>query len=142
MKHVFYEQEHEDSSLKGKKLLLLGGVRPACEIVKEAKKMGLEVYVTDYLENSPAKKIADKSFMVSATEIDDVVELCKEQGINGVITGYVDSLLPYCERICAKLNFPFAGNQDNIDICINKEKFKIACEEAGVHVVPWRKLNQ
>ena len=55
------------SNLQGKKLLLLGGVQPACEIVKEAHNMGVTVYVTDYLEDSPAKKYADKSFMVNAT---------------------------------------------------------------------------
>ena len=34
---------------KGKKLLLLGGVRPACEIIREAQSMGVETFVTDYI---------------------------------------------------------------------------------------------
>lgn len=126
---------------EGKKLLVLGGVRPACEIVKEAQKMGAIVYVTDYLEDSPAKKVANKSFMVSATDVDAVVNLCKEEKIDGVITGYVDLLLPYCEEICKKLGLPFWGNKENIDVCINKEKFKLACENAGVSVVPWKKVT-
>lgn len=127
--------------LKGKRLLLLGGVRPACEIVKEAHKMGVTVYVTDYLEKSPAKKIADKSFMVNAMDVDAVVELCKQEKIDGLITGYVDSLLPYAEKICRKCSFPFWGNAENIDMSINKEKFKIACEKSGLPIVPWKKVN-
>ena len=82
--------------LEGKKLLLLGGVQPACQIVEEAHKMGVTVYVTDYLANSPAKAIADKSFMVNAMDVDAVVDLCKAEGIDGLITGYVDPLLPLC----------------------------------------------
>lgn len=125
-----------------KKILLLGGVKPACEIIKEAKRMGIETYVTDYLENSPAKKIADHAYMIDATKVDEVVGLCKDQGIDGVITGYVDLLLPYCQKICEILNKPFWGNADNISMSINKEKFKLACQESGVPVVPWAKATQ
>ena len=128
--------------LEGKKLLLLGGVQPACQIVEEAHKMGVTVYVTDYLANSPAKAIADKSFMVNAMDVDAVVDLCKAEGIDGLITGYVDSLLPYAEMICNKLGFPFWGNALNIEMCINKETFKEACEKSGLPVVPWRKINR
>ena len=125
-------------SLSGKKLLLLGGVKPACEIVNEAKAMGVTVYVTDYLPDSPAKKIADESFMVSATDVDGVVALCHEKKVDGIITGYTDSLLPYCQEICDKLEKPFWGSAENIRMCVNKCEFKIACEKSGVSVVPWQ----
>lgn len=124
--------------LKGKRLLLLGGVRPMCEVVKEAHKLGVEVYVTDYLENSPAKQIADKSFMVSTTDVDAVVELCKREQIDGVFTGYTDSMLPYCKKICDKLGFPFWADEESIENCIDKLKFKKICKEAGLPTVPWQ----
>lgn len=128
---------YDYSNLKGKKLLLLGGVRPACEIIKEAKSMGVITYVTDYLVNSPAKKIADYSFEINAMDVDAVIALCKEQKIDGMITGYVDSLLPYYEEICENAGFYHWGNKENIEICINKDLFKRACEESGVPVVPY-----
>ena len=40
----------------GKKLLILGGIKLACDIVKSAKRMGAYVIVADYNEDSPAKK--------------------------------------------------------------------------------------
>ncbi len=129
-------------NLQGKKLLILGGIRPMCGVVEEAKKLGIIVYVTDYLEDSPAKRIADKSFMVSATDIDGLVELCKRESIDGVFTGYVDSLLPYCFELCQRMNFPFWGNEKNINNCIDKYLFKIACEKANVPVVPWKKVSK
>ncbi len=130
------------NDLKGKRLLLLGGVQPACEIVKEAQKMGVTVLVTDYLADSPAKKLADKSFMVNAMDVDAVVKLCKDEQADGLITGYVDSLLPYAEEICRKSNLSFWGNAENIDMSINKDKFKLACEKSGLPVVPWKKVNR
>lgn len=130
------------NNLSGKKLLLLGGVQPMCQVVNEAHKLGVEVYVTDYLKDSPAKKIADKSFMVSTTDIDGVVELCRREKIDGVFTGYTDSMLPYCKKICEQLKFPFWGDDENIKNCIDKMKFKVACENAGVPVVPWMIANE
>ena len=114
--------------LNGKKLLLLGGISHAMEIVKTAQKMGAHVFVTDYFETSPCKRLADKSFTVSTTDVDAVVELCKKEHVDGVITGFIDSMLPYCEKVCKALNFPFWGTQEQIDICINKDKFKQCCK--------------
>lgn len=125
-----------------KRLLVLGGIRAACEIVKKAKSMGIETHVTDYLENSPAKQFADYSHMTSTMDVDAVTQLCREIGIDGVFTGYIDSLLPSCQRICEKLKIPFWGDAQNIEMCVHKELFKRACEKAGVPVVPWRKANK
>ncbi len=131
-----------ESNLLGKRLLILGGVRQCCEIVDEAKRQGIETFVTDYQKDSPAKKNADHSFMVDATDVDAVVQLCREQKIDGIITGYVDMLLPYCQKICKILGLPFWGNAENIEMCTNKELFKLACEHAGVPTVPWCKATK
>lgn len=131
-----------NNTLAGKRLLILGAVTQLCEFVKEAQKMGVETFVTDNRPDSPAKKIADHAFLVDAMNVDAVVQLCREQQIDGVITGYVDSLLPYCQQICEKLGVPFWGNAENIAMCTDKELFKIACEKAGVPTVPWCKATR
>ena len=123
-------------NVEGKRLMLIGGVAATCEIVREAHKLGVVVLETDYLPDSPAKKLADKSFMTSCTDVDAVVSLCQQEKVDGVFTGYTDSLLPYVEQICRKLNKPFWGNTDNIDVCIDKMKFKAACQKAGVETIP------
>lgn len=131
-----------ETDSKNKRIMLLGGGIQSCEIIREAHKMGIEVYETDYLEDSPAKKLADKNFMTSCTDVDSVVELCKSEKIDGVFTGYTDSLLPYTEEICRKLGVPFWGTSENIDICIDKMKFKEACKRAGVKTIPYQKIKQ
>ena len=73
-----------------KKLLLLGGTSISRQIVYAAHEMDVDVYVTDYLENSPCKAIAQKSFMLSCTDVDKVVQLIKDEKIDGVLTGYAD----------------------------------------------------
>jgi len=60
-----------------KKLLILGGASVHVKVVEAAKKLGLYTIVTDYLENSPAKQIADKSYMFNIYDVDEIVQMCK-----------------------------------------------------------------
>lgn len=122
--------------LKGKRLLILGGIDAAIEICNRAHEFGIEAYVTDYLEDSPAKKYADKSFMVSTTDVDAVVELCKKEKIDGIFTGNVDLLLPYYAQICEKLGKPCYGTLEHFEIMTDKKRFKDTCKEYGVPVIP------
>jgi biotin carboxylase len=120
--------------LSGKRLLIMGGVPNARDIVKKAHELGVHVMVTDYLEDSPAKKIADESFMVSTTDIDAVVKLCQEQRVDGVFTGYIDSMLPYCCEVCERLGLPFYATKKQLECTTNKRSFKDACLLCGVPV--------
>ena len=45
-----------NQEFRGKKLLVLGGITLACDIVRHAQAMGVYVVVADYDRNSPAKK--------------------------------------------------------------------------------------
>ncbi|KZL93690.1 ATP-grasp domain-containing protein [Clostridium magnum] len=128
-------------NLKGKKLLILGGTTLSCEIIRQAKEKGAYIIVTDYLEDSPGKKIADKSFMVSTTDVDGVVNLIKKEKINGILTGFIDSMLPYYQEICEKTDLPCYATKAQIEITTNKVKFKKLCNKFGVPVVEEYKIN-
>lgn len=121
--------------LKGKKLLILGGTYPSCEIIKQAKKQGVYVLVTDYLEESPGKRIADKSFMVSTIDVKAVVELIKEKNIDGMLNLFIDSMLPYYQSICEKASIPCYATKEQVDISTNKIRFKELCRTFDVPVV-------
>ena len=119
-----------------KKLLILGGTSISRQIVYAAHEMDIAVYVTDYYADSSAKKIADKSFMVSATDVDAVVDLIKKESIDGVITGYADVLLPYYVQICQTANIPCYANMEAIRVTTDKALFKDFCRQHSVPVVP------
>ena len=125
------------NTLKGKRLLILGGSRISCEIVKRAQEMGIYVMVTDWypIEKSPAKQIADEAFLVSTADVDAVVQLIKEKKVDGVFTGFTDSVLPYYARICEKAGLPCYGTEEQFEIMINKRKYKELCRKFGVPTV-------
>lgn len=121
-------------NLKGKRLLFLGAVRPLCEAVEIAKSMGIYTIVTDYLPDSPAKKHADKACMVSTTDVDAIVKLCKEERVDGVFTAFIDSMLPYARRVCDQLGFPFYASDEQIQLSLDKALFKETCRKYNVPV--------
>lgn len=128
--------------LKGKRLLLMSGSNATCEIIRVAKSLGIAVYATDYYENSAAKKMADKSFQISTADVSAISSLCKEEKIDGIFSAFTDSVLPYMQQVSVVTGLPFWGDKHNIDVCIDKMQFKMACEKAGVPVIPWMKVKE
>lgn len=121
--------------LRGKRLLILGGIALSSEIVKYAKNLGIEVYVTDYLLDSPAKKYSDKSFMVSTKDIDGIVRLIDTEKVDGIITGFVDMLLPFYHEACKRSAKPCYGTKEQFDLFTNKLLFKNLCRRFHVPTV-------
>lgn len=128
----------ERVSLKGKKLLILTGGSAHCKLVAAAKEMGVYSIVVDYLEPSvasPAKLIADEAWMESVLDIDAIVEKCRENHVDGVLTCWNDvSQIPYY-KICNQLNLPCYGTEEQFAKMTNKRIFKQMCEENGVDVI-------
>ena len=118
-----------------KRLLILGGTSISKQIVYAARELDMEVYVTDYLEDSPCKKIADKSFLVSCTDVDSVVNLIKEENIDGVIMGYADVLMSSYVKICQKAGLPCYANLHAIEMTTDKDNFKTLCKKFNIPVV-------
>jgi len=126
------------TDLSGKKLLILGGAFQHLKLVEAAKELGVITYVTDYLplESAPAKQAADKYFMHNITDIDDIVKMCREENIDGVISTSLDACqIPYF-KVCQRLNLPCFGNEEQFLILTDKNAFKSACKKSGVDVIP------
>ena len=119
---------------KGKKILILGGIKLACDIVKSAQKMGAYVIVADYYEASPAKKVADEAVLINALDVDAIVEYFKKVHVGGVMTGFVDILLRPCYEVCKRLSLPCYMTPSMIELSTNKVAFKEICEKYDVPV--------
>ena len=124
------------SELKGKKLLILGAISAMNEIVIDAKKMGCYVIVTDYHENSPAKKYADETWMLSIDDVDGIVKKCKENKIDGVMNYCIDPGQKPYQQICERLGLPCVAGYKQYDIMTNKDKFAKCCLENGLDIIP------
>ncbi len=123
-------------SLKGKKLLILAGAAVHCKVVDAAKAKGVYTIVTDYLENSPAKLIADESWMLNITDVDAIVKKCREEKVDGVLNFCIDpGQRPY-QQICEKLGVPCYGTAEQFYTLTDKPAFKEFCKKCGVDIIP------
>ena len=119
---------------EGKKLLVLGGFTLACDIVRAAQNLGACVIVADYNPESPAKDVADKFALISILDIDALEKFCREEGVDGVTTGFVDILLKPCYELCHRLGLPCYMTPKMIEVSTNKVEFKTECNKYGVPV--------
>lgn len=123
-------------SVVGKKLLILAGAEVHCRVVKTAKEMGVYTIVTDYLADSPAKKIADENLMLSILDTDAIIAYCRENSVDGVINICNDPGQKAHQQICEALGLPCYGNADQVFKLSNKPAFKEMCLSNGVDVIP------
>lgn len=121
--------------MEQKKLLILGGASVHVKVVEAAKRMGLYTIVTDYLTDSPAKQIADKSYLFNIYDVDEIVQMCKEEGVCGVISTHLDPCQRPYQQICEKLGLPCFGDSRQVFQMTDKHAFKKMCRENGVDVI-------
>lgn len=132
-----------NKNLRGKRLLILGGMRFSCEIVAKAKEMGIYTLVADYnrIEDSPGKQIADEAVDLSVTDVDAVVDYVNNNAIDGVFVGFNDMLLPFYADICKKAGLPCYGTKTQFETLIAKDKYKALCRQFGVPTIPEYDIN-
>ncbi len=123
--------------INGKKaLLVLGAISAMNEIVIDARKQGYYVIVTDYLPDSPAKKYADETWMLSIDDVDGIVQKCLERQVDGVMNYCIDPGQKPYQQICERLGLPCVAGHEQFDVMTNKDKFAKCCVDHGLDVIP------
>ena len=106
--------------LRGKKLLVMGGGSQHCKVVEAAKELGVVTYVVDNLEASPAKEMADHAYLINVTETEELAELCRAEGIDGILSGWFDFVQPHYQRLCERTGLPCYGTRESFEILTRK----------------------
>ncbi len=119
----------------GKKLLILGGAGPHVKVVESAKEMGIYTIVADYLPDSPAKRIADVALMNNIYDIDELVEYCSKNHVDGVLGFALDPTQKPAQQIASRLGLPVFGDDFQVISLTDKGCFKALCRKAGVDTI-------
>lgn len=124
-------------SLKGKRILILGGTAPCVHVTRFAKEMGAFVYVADdKTEKGPAKQIADEAVVLSTKDYDALMLFVKEKHIDGILTGPGEFNIVNAMTVSQMAGLPFYCNKDQWNICQDKRHFKDFCKKYGLPGVP------
>lgn len=119
-----------------KKLLILGANFETIPLVETAHSMGIKTITTDNNLNAPAKKISWKSFNIDGFDIGGLVDLAKNEQVDGILVGVADPLIRSYQLVCSILNMPCYINKKSCDVFSNKYLFKKYCEKHGILGVP------
>lgn len=130
------------NDLLGKKLLIIGANPETTPLVEVANEMGIKTYVTSNRPDDAAKQAAYKACDVDGMDVNGLVNLCKQEKIDGVLIGVADVLVPtYC-KVCEVLGFPCYATQKIVDVFSYKDVFKATFEKYGIHGIPEYHLDE
>ena len=109
--------------MKMKKILLLGGSAQQIVAIETAKRMGYYTILCDFLTDNPGQYVTDKFYLASTTDKDRILEIAKEEHIDGIIAYASDPAAPTAAYVQEQLGLP--GNPyESVEILCNKDKFR------------------
>jgi biotin carboxylase len=118
-----------------KRLLILGANPETAGLVKKANEMGHFTIVTDYDPHAYAKQFASIACNVDAMDLDKLVDLAKQEKVDGIVLGVAEALMPTYARVCEALHLPCYGNLELFALLADKARFKNVCRQYNVPVV-------
>ena len=131
-------------SVKGKKLLVLGGTAASLDVVKQARLLGVYTIVTDDqpTEKRVSKQIADETAMVSTTDIEGLTALVRERRIDGVFCGPSEFNIQNMIKLCEAASLRCYASSEIWERCGNKDVFKQYCRKFGVDCTPEYEVDE
>lgn len=113
-----------------KKILLLGGSSQQVIAIKKARELGYYTILCDYLSDNPGQYVADKFYLASTTEKDKILEIAKQEKIDGILAYASDPAAPTAAYVAE--NLQLHGNPfDSVDTLCNKDKFRAFLSNNG-----------
>jgi biotin carboxylase len=125
-----------------KKAVVLGGTSDHMRLIQIFKEKGYKVTLIDYLENPPAKNIADEHIVESTLNKEKVLELCAVIKPQIVITACIDQALSTMAYVCESLGLPCHISFKSSVELTNKEFMKLRFAEYQIPTAPFRILDK
>lgn len=115
---------------------ILGGNPETGALVQVANAMGLRTVVLDPYPHSPAKRHAAVARDVDVTDLNAVDRVIQQEGIQGVLVGVADPLVPFYQQICARNGFFCYATEPIIRALTTKTHFADTCVAHGIEITP------
>ena len=113
-----------------RKILLLGGSAQQIVAIETAKRLGYITILCDFLVDNPGQSYADKFYLVSTTDKEAVLEIARQENIQGILAYASDPAAPTAAYVAEKMGLP--GNPyKSVEILCNKDLFRAFLAENG-----------
>ncbi|MBO4456362.1 MAG: ATP-grasp domain-containing protein [Butyrivibrio sp.] len=122
------------TDLRGKKLLLVGGLNTTADLTHLAKRNGVLLGVADYNHGTLLKGLSDFAYDTDAYDEEAMVSLCRKEHIDGVITAFNERLGPVVRRLADRMGYYAPFSVEQLKMSTDKSFFKHTCMKYGVPV--------
>lgn len=112
------------------KLMLLGGAMHQVPVILKAKEKGIFTILCDYLPDNPGRNVADRYYCVSSLDRDAVLEVAREEKIDGILAYASDPAArtaAYVGEALGLITNPF----QTVETLTNKAKFRAFLKANG-----------
>lgn len=122
-----------------KKIMILGAGTYQVPLIKVAKEMGLYTIVVSVAGNYPGFGYADKIYYEDTTNAEKIIEIAKEEQIDGIVTAGTDVAVITIGRVCDELGLCGLSGKA-AQIASDKMLMKTVYEKDGVRTARFRKV--
>lgn len=119
-----------------KKILILGSMPDFEALTKTCNECGYETIVCDTYKEGPAKKIASKYYDVDVFNVEALAAICKENDVEGVVTGFSDVLMEAYVALCERMSFRSYLSKTQLAMMRNKVFMKQCLEKYHIPTMP------
>ena len=115
------------------KIAVIGANEPLIPFYRQAKKLGYEIIGIAIEKGAVCKKNCDRFYPVSFADKDEVVEVCRNEKVDGIISFSLESALPTVAYVAKKLGL-VSNSEESIKLTQSKFAQRQALEHAGIPV--------
>lgn len=123
-----------------KKILFLGGSTQQIPPLIYAKEKGYYSILCDYLEDNPGQDYVDKFYCVSTTDKESILQIAKNEDIDGIVAYASDPAAPTAAYVGNKLNLP-SNPYDSVVTLAEKDLFRKFLKDHGFNCPRARAFN-
>lgn len=124
----------------GKKIAIIGASYLQLPLVLKARELGIEVFCFAWEEGAVCRNFADHFYPVSIVEKETILEICRENRIDGITSIASDVAVPTVNYVASQLHL--CGNSvESGFLSTNKYAMRKALKKGGCNCPFFQKIN-
>jgi len=115
------------------KIAVIGANEPLIPFYRQAKALGYEIIGIAIEKGAVCKKYCDRFYPISFADKDAVVDVCRKEKVDGIISFSLESALPTVVYVAQKLGL-VSNSEESIKLTQSKFAQRQTLEKAGIPV--------
>lgn len=126
--------------MKGR-IAVIGANEPLIPFYRQAKELGYEIIGIAWEKGAVCKKYCDRFYPISFAERDKVLEVCRNERIDGITSFSLESALPTVVYVAQKMGL-VSNSEESLLLTQSKYAQRQALERSGIEVPRYYQITR